>query len=801
MARCPTTSELDGVERENRALRERCARLEEELERATRSQSEAALEQLLEESVLPIAILTRGRVAFANPALCALSGYTREQLLALSPDAIRDVVDAADRDEIWERLQRQLGGEPVEEGAPFRFQRPDGTQRWAFVRTRHLQYGGEAAIQAVYTDVTEQRRTLEAYRSLVDHSLQGHAILQDLRITFANRALSEIIGLELPALRALSSEEIFDMVHPEDRDHIRAATLAAARGDEYGKHYLFRFRRPDGSERWIETTAVLVDHDNGSAVQIAVNDVTERHRMEAALRRSERLLRSIVDHSGAVIYVKDRAGRYLVTNERQAKRLGVSIEAILGKTDADLYPRAVAERFTRNDRQVLDEGRPIQFEEQVDGCGPSRTNLSIKFPIADESGAVYAVGGISTDITERLRAQEERRRLEAKVQHAQKLESLGVLAGGIAHDFNNLLLAILGNAGLAQAELGEPSPARSHLADIEQAAQRASELCRQLLAYSGHGKFVTEPVDVNRLVAELAQLLEVSISKKASLRLRLAQTVPPITADPSQITQVVMNLITNASDALGDTAGEIVISTGTLDFPPEGPGWLGEPGPGRAVYVQVADTGAGMSPSVRERLFDPFFTTKFTGRGLGMAAVLGIVRGHDGAIQVQTESGRGSALTVAFPAAETRAAAAERVRSAGGAWQGEGTVLVVDDEEIVRNLVRKSLEAAGLNVQTAADGREAVETFEAHADEIALVVLDMTMPELSGEETLAELRRVRPDVPALLTSGFSAEDFDTSSDPSGPTAFIQKPYRPGELLTRVREMLAGEGQARPLRSF
>ncbi len=315
---------------------------------------------------------------------------------------------------------------------------------------------------------------------------------------------------------------------------------------------------------------------------------------------------------------------------------------------------------------------------------------------------------------ERLRAEAERRRLEAQVQHVQKLESLGVLAGGIAHDFNNLLMAILGNADLASRSLAAVSPGQAYLRDIETAARRAADLCRQMLAYSGKGRFVVEPVALDEIILEMTRMLEVSISKKATLTYHLAKDLPAVAADATQIRQIVMNLITNASEALGDQNGVISIATGAMTCSRAylAGTYLAETLPeGDYVWLEITDTGAGMTPAVQARMFDPFFSTKFTGRGLGMAAVLGIVRGHRGGIRVYSEPGRGTTIRVFFPASREALPRKSDANDANQEWRGAGTVLVVDDDETVCALACRMLAMLGFATVMAGDGRQALEVY------------------------------------------------------------------------------------------
>jgi len=399
-------------------------------------------------------------------------------------------------------------------------------------------------------------------------------------------------------------------------------------------------------------------------------------------------------------------------------------------------------------------------------------------------------------VAERRRAEEQQRELESKIQHTQKLESLGVLAGGIAHDFNNILMGVLGNASLALAQLPAESPGRDCIQNVETAATRAAELSKQMLAYSGRGRFVVERLNLSRLVREMSRLLESSISKKALLRCELPDDLPPVEADATQLRQIAMNLITNASDALGEDGGVLTVATGVAqaDRAYLADTFIADDLPqGDYVYLEVSDTGCGMDEETVARIFDPFFSTKPEGRGLGMAAVLGIVRGHGGAIKVYSEPGSGTTVKVLFPAAAGSANATDAARTLGaeGEWQGSGTVLVADDEPAVLQVAKMTLEMAGFSVLEAKDGQEAVNLFRERADEIVAVLLDMTMPRMSGEQAYSELRRLRPNVAVILSSGFNEQDATSRLAGKGFAAFIQKPYRPAELVEQLRQVLQG----------
>ncbi|MEZ5575655.1 MAG: response regulator [Candidatus Competibacteraceae bacterium] len=404
-----------------------------------------------------------------------------------------------------------------------------------------------------------------------------------------------------------------------------------------------------------------------------------------------------------------------------------------------------------------------------------------------------------TDISERKRAEERRLQLERQMQQTQKLESLGVLAGGIAHDFNNLLTIILGNTSLALDDLPPLSPAGESLLTIEKTSLRAAELCRQILAYSGKGRFVIDDIRLGNLVGDMFSLLQSSISKKATLNLNLKEPLPPLHGDPGQIRQVIMNLVTNASEAVGDRGGVITISTGLMQCSRE---YLCEPylyenlAEGLYVWFEVSDTGTGMDQETQRRIFEPFFTTKFTGRGLGLSAVLGIVRGHKGALKVYSKPGKGTTVKVLFPAlAEGKFSAEQGVAPKAGtwSWKGAGTILLVDDEESVRTLGTRMLERIGFKVLVAADGQEALDIYRKRRDEIALILLDLTMPQMDGEATLHELRRIDAKVRVVISSGYTEAEIAPQFAGKPLFGFLQKPYTLNALTQCLRDAM-GDGE-------
>jgi PAS domain S-box-containing protein len=390
--------------------------------------------------------------------------------------------------------------------------------------------------------------------------------------------------------------------------------------------------------------------------------------------------------------------------------------------------------------------------------------------------------GFISDIT-------ESRRIEHKLVESAKLESLGVLAGGIAHDFNNLLTGILGNASLARLELPPTSLGQPMLDQIETAARRAADLCKQMLAYSGQGRFVVQPIDLNKLIEDTTHLLQISIAKNCVLRFNLATGIPVVKADATQLRQVIMNLVINASEAIGSRSGVLALATGVArvdeeylrGFRPDA-----SPPPGDYVFVEVSDNGCGMDTATLGKIFDPFFTTKFTGRGLGLAAVLGIVRGHKGGLKVYSEPGKGTTFKLFFPVATGKAQDSTSPFPIPAGFRGSGTVLIADDEETVRTVAARMLERLGFAVVLAADGREAVEKFRAEPDRYSFVLLDLTMPRLDGEETFRQMRQIRPGVRVILTSGFNQQEAVMRFTGKGLAGFIQKPFELTKLTQVVR---------------
>jgi PAS domain S-box-containing protein len=537
-------------------------------------------------------------------------------------------------------------------------------------------------------------------------------------------------------------------------------------------------------EVWLSPLTSQQDELNG-VIGVAV-DMTERERTAQALRDSEERYRILFDSNPHPMWAYDlETLRFLAVNDAAISHYGYSREEFLNMTVVDIRPAQDAPALLENVRQVTQGlGEAGVWRHRRKDGSLIEVEITSHTLVLDGRPAEVV---LATDVTERRRTEEALRR-------AQKMESLGLLAGGIAHDFNNLLVAILGQTSLALSQLGDHNPARAPIEKAVSAARRAADLTRQLLAYSGRGQFERRPIDLNRLIQENLHLFEVAVPKQVALRSDLAAPLPVIVGDAGQLQQVIMNLIINAAEAIGDRAGEVVVRTQRLILSPEtAAAWqIGEQALPAGDYVQlsVADNGHGMDAETLARIFDPFFSTKFTGRGLGLAAVLGIVRGHGGGLKVTSTPQVGTTFEIILPGGTVTAVEAV----SAPAWQEvdmtHQLVLVIDDEAPVRDAVTDILELEGVTVLSAPDGRAGIELFRQRQTDIGLILLDLSMPGLNGEETLRELRQINAHVRVLLSSGYSQDEVAARFGDQSEVGFIQKPYDAERLVKEVKRQLA-----------
>ncbi len=536
-------------------------------------------------------------------------------------------------------------------------------------------------------------------------------------------------------------------------------------------------------------------------------------------KTSEERYRMLADNSHDLIVLHDLDGNILYLSPSFEIITGLKPAEFIGKNpETLLHPDDIESALTKNLIKIK-EGYPTDlFEFRIKNRdGNYKWIESIARPIQDHTGKTIHILSVNRDITERKKADFDKKQLEAQVQHSQKLESLGVLAGGIAHDFNNLLAAILGNIDLALLDIPDNSIVRPYLIEAEKATHRSADLCRQLLAYSGRGRFVVNPVNLSEIVSDMTRMLEVSISKKAFLQYHLVKDLPYIEGDDSQIKQIIMNLVLNGSEALGNNGGYIRISTGLTKLNTD---YLqsciiqDSIEEGEYVYLEVEDNGSGMDRETKEKIFDPFFTTKFTGRGLGLAAVLGIVRSHKGNIRIFSEPGTGSLFQVFFPVCKTGSQAESLLSESMDefmpvihkdydAIQGNipsvpsnRTILLVDDEESIRNIGKSMLERMGHTVKLAVDGQDALDYLNSIYvsgsnlnNMLDCIILDLTMPRKDGEETFNEISQMKLDIPIVISSGYSQTEISQRFTGKGLAGFIQKPYEYKTLKNTIHQAL------------
>jgi PAS domain S-box-containing protein len=609
-------------------------------------------------------------------------------------------------------------------------------------------------------------------------------------------------GLDAPILVLLAEHE--------DKDHMTRALRAGAddyisKSAEIGvikarvrallrRRFLIEENRriTDGlKEKEMEAVRARAEQQAAEVRALMADRLGEANReLERAnrkLREALAVTRAITDNAVDALFLLDEGGRVTFLNPAAEKLFGFRRPEMLGQ--------ALHETIHR----MRPNGRPYPVSE----CPVTRCILN-GTPATDVDDVYFRKDGTPVDIACSvapvfhdgrptaavlvMHDASEKKRVDERLRESQKLESIGLLAGGIAHDFNNLLVGIVGNASLGEEMVPPGHPVTDILTRIVKTGEQAAHLTRQMLAYAGKGRFIIEPVDLSELVRELIPLIQPSISKRIAVHLDLSRAVPPVDADRSQLQQVVMNLLINAAESIGSGPGIVSVSTGVRRVEPGHSGRLAgaEIDPGDYVSLKVTDTGCGMDEATRAKIFDPFFTTKFTGRGLGLAAVAGIVRGHKGAIEVASAPGKGSSFVVLFPPAGRAAPAPAPAVRDDEDLRGAGTILVIDDEEAVRLLAKRALERYGYSVLTAESGQAGVDLFRRESGRVVLVLLDLSMPGLSGQETLAELRSINAGVAVVISSGYAEADTMPLFAGVEVSGFIQKPYTSRHLGRAVK---------------
>jgi two-component system, cell cycle sensor histidine kinase and response regulator CckA len=631
------------------------------------------------------------------------------------------------------------------------------------------------------------------------------AIGPDRRIMFWNSGAEQLYGVSKADALGKPLTDIYKYEWENSEDEQKAEAALQKKGMWSGENVHVR---RDGTRIHVSSNVNTIRQEHGGGMFAVVRDISESKRAEAVLRQSEERERNrAAEWEGimeavpvAVTIARDPQCREILGNRMAYKLLGLPYGVNISKT----APEGEGHRRWRE----LKDGREIPIDELpmqsaarkgqavhayefelAFADGTSQVWFGNAVPLLDEFKQSRGAIGAFVDITERKRA-------DARLQQTQKLESIGLLAGGIAHDFNNLLVGVIGNASLAVETLPMDSPAVEMLHGVIRTGEQLANLTRQMLAYAGKGRFYVEHLNLSELVPEMSRFLQPSIPKKINLHFELDGNLPFIEADRGQVQQVFMNLVLNAAEAIGtSSAGTISVKTGSHvvddDYIRKNPD-AADLEQGVYACLEVSDTGCGMDAETKAKVFDPFFSTKFTGRGLGLAAVSGIVRSHKGFIQVSSTPGKGSCFTVLLPAARGVAAATREDETAPA---GPGPILVVDDEHVVREIARKALSRHGFQVVTVNNGREAIDFVKTHAGEIGLVLLDLSMPGMNGQEVLPELRKIQPDIKVMVSSGYSETETMALFAGQKVCGFIQKPYTSARLIDRVKQALESNHQS------
>ena len=512
----------------------------------------------------------------------------------------------------------------------------------------------------------------------------------------------------------------------------------------------------------------------------------QRALLERQKEEYQTLFNEMLDGFALHEVISDKEGRpsnyrFMTVNPAYETLTGLSKEKVIGRTVLEILPE-LEPVWIETFGNVATTGKSILFENYS-------AELQKHFEVKAFRPAPNQFACVIADITKRKRAEAETANLQRKFQQAQKLESLGVLVGGVAHDFNNILAMVMGSCFLGQED---PATAREHFARIETAAQRGAELCRQMLAYAGKAQFSLDQVDMGLLIEDMKQLVQASMHKMVLINFDVAADLPGVIGDKSQISQVVMNLIINAAEAIGEAPGEIHLRLEKVIFTPADANhdFLGKViAPGSYVCIEVTDTGCGMNEEVKRRLFEPFYTTKFTGRGLGLSATLGIIHSHKGALQLASQLGEGTTFRIYLPADSSAGSKDELCQqNPKEPWRGSGTILLVDDEESILLAVSAMLKILGFNVLTASDGHEALAIYQEQVATIDLVLTDMGMPVMSGQEMIPELKKIRSDLPIIVSSGFGEVNVTESIDVGSVAGILNKPYNFGQLRQILQQV-------------
>ncbi len=661
---------------------------------------------------------------------------------------------------------------------------PDPQDALAALQQKLAGLGESSMRKSYYPELQERLEELERFKAFLDHSNDAIFLIEAStgRIVDLNDSASRQTGWSRDELLLQS---VFDLSNLQQNAAAEALILSSEEMGSVGILAVTELHRKDGGSFPAEITLNRMQFRDRSYVLAVARDITQRKAMEEALRESEEFLKNIVDHIPAVVFAKEvRELRFVTINKACQEVFGLSRAEVLGRTNYDLFPNEQAEFFTNVDRETLAKGELVEVPEEIISTPNGDRILRVKkIPLLDSQGKVRFLLGIAEDIT-------ERKQLEEKLLQSQKMEAIGQLAGGVAHDFNNILMVILGYGSILLNDEALPARQKEQVEQIMNAADKAAKLTSDLLAFSRKQVIKPATMDLNDIILHVEKFLSRIIGEDVQLRARLSPRELQVDVDRGQIEQVLINLATNARDAM-PKGGLLTIETSAqrIDEAFAQANGIGVPGP--YAVISISDTGVGMDEQTRRRIFEPFFTTKEVGKGtgLGMSIVYGIIQQHSGFVNVYSEPGLGTTFRIYLPFSAQSAEAALEPVAPDIPPGGTETILVVEDEPDLRLLLQNILSGAGYRVLLAENGQVAADLYAARAGEIALVLMDMIMPGMSGKEACHAIRAVDPAAKVLYTSGYTMDIIKSRDLLDEGTELLMKPVRPVELLKKVREML------------
>jgi PAS domain S-box-containing protein len=739
-------------------------------------------------------------VTYFSPAVERISGYGPAEIVGR---ASFDIVVPEERERIGGVLSELLDRPGATRTVEFRIEHRDGSRRWVqSTATNLLEDPDIRAVVANFRDVTDRHRAVdelreseERYRRIVEGTSEGVALMDsEGRITFANGRLADMLRYPREELLGRLASEFGP---PESRRELEEKLARGMRG-ESGAHER-PFLRRDGSSVWLELDVSPLFDANGNAEGALglFRDVSSRRRAEEMRNR----LAAIVESSDDAIIGLDLDGTVTSWNRGAERLYQREAEAMIGQPVAVLTPPDLRGEQGELLARIRDGERVLHRETRRLRADGSTVEVALTiWPIHDSSGRIAGISKIARNLTERRKAEAAVRRTEEQLRQAQKMEAVGSLAGGVAHDFNNLLSVILSYATMLSDSLTPGDPMRTDLEEIVKAGSRATDLTRQLLAFSRQQLLQPRVVDLNTIVANMQGMLRRVLGEHIELTMLMAQSLGKIFADPGQIEQVVMNLIVNARDAM-PMGGKLTIETANAELDAEYAASHHGVTPGHYVMLAVTDGGIGMEPAVKARIFEPFFTTKGVGKGtgLGLSTVLGIVQQTGGHVWVYSEPGSGTTFRVYLPRTDRTAEQAPMPARTAEAIRGAETVLLVEDEEQVRRTMQLILRRHGYNVLEAENGGDALLLCEQYPATIHLLLTDVVMPRMNGRHLAERLATVRPHMKVLYVSGYTENAIVRHGILDAGIQYLSKPITPDALLRRVREVLDGSGSRRPSR--